>query len=196
MWGDLCTQGSLREEDTPLHRECKRILSLTAVGGAKVEVMTTTITKLVVKMAYTLLAAARRVVTGTLIEITALEEATTLADFRPLSDSALILEHYMILSRAVVEELLEQLPQPYKTSQEVVAALQVKLSTLILRVGHLVEQEARVQGASYTNAVAELVVGEMTLQTCSIPLQRYHPMVTLDTAVLLEMEAKVSFLFM
>ena len=73
MWGDLCTQGSLREEDTPLHRECKRILSLVAVQGAKVEVVTTTITKLVVKMAYTLLAAARRVVTGTLIDITALK---------------------------------------------------------------------------------------------------------------------------
>ena len=108
----------------------------------------------------------------------------------------------MLLPKVVVEKLVEQLPEHHQASQEVVEALRVKLSILIHRVRQLMEQEAWVQSASYMNAIAELVVGNMSLNrslpihlpACSIPLLRYNPMVVLEKAVLLEMEANVSFL--
>ena len=161
VWSDLCTQGSLREGDAGLRRECKELLSLSAVGGAKVEVVVDTVAKVVVKMAFTLLAAASRGVRGNIINAGALEEASSFADFGLLSDTNLELEQYMLLPKAVVEMLLEQLPEHYQASQEVVEALRVKLSVLVHRVGQLIEQKAWVQNASYKNALAELVGGDI-----------------------------------
>jgi hypothetical protein len=80
-------------------------------------------------------------------------------------------------------------------------ALQQKLTTLFLRAGHLVGEEARVQVVSFTDALTKHVVRKLRisnplpilLQDYSVPLARYHPMVTMDMGVLLEMEAKVSY---
>ena len=67
----------------------------------------------------------------------------------------------MLLPKVVVEKLVEQLPEHYQASQEVVEALRVKLSVLVHRVGQLIEQKAWVQNASYKNALAELVGGDI-----------------------------------
>ena len=153
------------------------------------------------KMGYSVLATASRIVTGAQIDLAALDEACTMAAFSPLSGAALILEQYVLLARSVIEEMMEHLPEPYEASQGVVGALQQKLTTLLLRAGHLVGEEARVQNVSFTDALAKHVVHQLTishplpilLQDCSVPLASYHPMVTLDMDVLLEMEAKVSY---
>ena len=141
------------------------------------------LTLLVMKMGYSVLATASRIVTGAQIDLAALDEACTMAAFSPLSGAALILEQYVLLARSVIEEMMEHLPEPYEASQGVVGV------------------EARVQNVSFTDALAKHVVHQLTishplpilLQDCSVPLASYHPMVTLDMDVLLEMEAKVSY---
>ena len=107
----------------------------------------------------------------------------------------------MLLARPVIEEMVEHLPYHHEASKEVMDAIQQRLTTLLLRAGHLVGEEAHVQSVSYTDSLAKHVVRSLTishplpfhLQDCFVPLARYHPMVTMDTAVLLEMEAKVSY---
>ena len=187
------------EGDALLRKESKRVLSLSASKGRKVELIATTLTLLVKKMGYGVLAAASRIVTGTQIDLAALNEACTWADYSPMSGAADIEEEYMLLARPVIEEMVDHLPYHHEVSEEVVAALQQRLITLLLRAGHLVGEEACVQSVSYTDS--KLVVHSLTishplpfhLQDCFVPLAKYHPMVTMDTAVLLEMEAKVSY---
>ena len=108
---------------------------------------------------------------------------------------------YTLLARPVIKEMVDHLPYHHEVSEEAVAALQQRLTTLLLRAGHLVGEEARVQSVSYTDSLAKHMVHSLTishplpfhLQDCFVPLARYHPMVIIDTAVMLEMEAMVSY---
>ena len=70
--------------------------------GRKVELIATTLTLLVKKMGYGVLATASRSVTGTQIDLPTLNKACTLADYSPMSGAAYIEEEYMLLVRPVI----------------------------------------------------------------------------------------------
>ena len=86
-------------------------------------------------------------------------------------------------------------------TREAVNSLQQRLTSALLRIGHLVGEEARNQAVSYTDALAQHVVSSLTiskpmpllLQDCHVTLEN-HPVVVLDMAVMSELELKVSYL--
>jgi hypothetical protein len=110
------------------------VLSISAAKSRKVDLVAMTLTLLVKKMGYGVLATASRNVTGTQIDLAALNEACTMADFSHLSGAALISEQYVLLARSVIEEMVEHLPNHHEASQEVVDALQQRLTTLLLEL--------------------------------------------------------------
>ena len=186
-----------------MRRECKRILSLSAPAGRKVELVCSTITLTVKRLGMGALAAASRVSTGTKIDLRALDTAIgEWADFRPMAGAEPIVLGYMLLSREAIEGMVDPLPTPYEVTQEVVNSLQQRLSSALLRIGHLVGEEARNQAVSYTDALALYVVSCLTiskpvplhLQDCHVILENTHPMVVVDMAVMSELELKVSYL--
>ena len=108
---------------------------------------------------------------------------------------------YMLLSREAIEGMVDPLPPPYEVTREAVNSLQQRLTSSLLRIGHLVGEEARNQAVSYTDALAQHVVSSLTiskpmpllLQDCHVTLEN-HPVGVLDMAVMLELELKVSYL--
>ena len=97
---------------------------------------------------------------------------------------------------------MDPLPTPYEVTKEVVNSLQQRLSSALLRIGHLVGEEARNQAVSYTDALALYVVSCLTiskpvplhLQDCHVILENTHPMVVVDMAVMSELDLKVRYL--
>ena len=192
----------LREADNPLRRECKRILSLSALAGRKVELVCSTVTLVVKRMGMGALASASRVSTGNKIDLRALDTAVEeWADFRPMVGAEVIVLGYMLLSLEAIEGMVDPLPHPYEVTREAVNSLQQRLTSALLRIGHLVGEEARNQAVSYTDALAQHVVSSLTiskpmpllLQDCHVTLEN-HPVVVLDMAVMSELELKVSYL--
>ena len=175
--------------------DCKRILSLSAPTGRKVELVCSTVTLVVKRMGMGALASASRVSTGNKIDLRALDTAVEeWADFRPMVGAESIVLGYMLLSREAIEGMVDPLPPPYEVTKEVVNSLQKRLSSALLRIGHLVGEEARNQAVSYTDALALYVVSCLTiskpvalhLQDCNVILENTPPMVVGDMAVMSE----------
>ena len=167
--------------------ECKRILSLSAPAGRKVELVCSTITLTVKRLGMGALAAASRVSTGSKIGLRALDTAVgEWADFCPMAGAKPIELEFMLLSKEAIEGMVEPLPTPYEVTQEVVNSLQQRLSSALLRIGHLVGEEARNQAVSYTNALALSVVAGLTIsKPVALHLQDCHVILenTLDLEV-------------
>ena len=98
----------LRDADTPLRQECKRILSLSAPAGSKVELVCSTITLTVKRLGMGALAAASRVSTGSKIGLRALDTAVgEWADFCPMAGAKPIELEFMLLSKEDIEGMVE-----------------------------------------------------------------------------------------
>ena len=186
-----------------MRRECKRILALSAPAGRKVELVCSTITLTVKRLGMGAIAAASRVSTGSKIGLRALDTAVgEWADFCPMAGAKPIELEFMLLSKEAIEGMVDPLPTPYEVTQEVVNSLQQRLSSALLRIGHLVGEEARNQAVSNTDALALYVVSCLTiskpvalhLQDCNVILENTHPMVVVDMAVMSELDLKVRYL--
>jgi hypothetical protein len=143
VWSNLCTLTSLRKANA---HEVKRILSLTAPKAKKVELISTSITLLVAKMAYSLVYAASRTV-AVEVDVVSLDQARGFADFSSLVGATMITKQHILIARDVVKAMMDEVPLPCVVNGEAINVLQQRLTVLVLRVRHLVGEEASLKDA-------------------------------------------------
>ena len=163
-WAEACAPSTLTTADTPLRLEVKKILSLSAPAGTKVELVASTVTLTIMRLGMGALAAASKTSDGSQISLGAFNAAIEKwVDFSPMAGGEPIQLEFMLLSKVAMTVLLAPIPALFEVTQEVVDALQQRLGIALVRVGHMICEESRRQAVSYTASLANLIVLRLTI---------------------------------
>ena len=130
-WSALCTRTELGVAEDVLRKEVKKLMSLSGKRGVRVEHVAKEVTKLETKLTFNVLAAASATILDHLFTAKDITDSVSAhAEFEFLSTSHLheAPQAYMLLPKSVVARLFEQMPVPYRISNEAVSTMTEGLS--------------------------------------------------------------------